>query len=50
LKNLFSKKADFEEVIKDKEALDFHVERFEKGARDPLARACYVYVESRKLK
>ena len=43
--NLFSKKAPFEEVKKEIDFVRFHAERFEHGARDDLARACYAYLQ-----
>lgn len=41
MKNLFSKDASLEDVLKDKEAFEFHVKRFEQGYRYPLAKACF---------
>lgn len=46
--NLFSKKADFEEVKKYDDFLKFHAERFEHGARDDVARASYVFLKQRE--
>lgn len=46
MKNLFSKKAEFEDVVKDKDAVDFHAEKFLAGFRYPLAWACYHHRES----
>ena len=39
--DVFSRKAAFEEVKENEEAIDFHVRRFERGNRDELARLCY---------
>jgi hypothetical protein len=43
--DLFSKKASFELVRENQEALDFHKDRFEHGFRDELARECYTYCQ-----
>jgi hypothetical protein len=43
--DLFSKKASFELVRENQEALDFHKDRFERGFRDDLARKCYTYCQ-----
>lgn len=48
MKNLFSKNANLEDVVKDQEALDYHVQRFEMGYRYPLAKACYHYKEMKE--
>jgi len=48
LKNLFSKDANYEEVIKDNDALNFHADRFERGFRYPLAKACFHYRQSKE--
>jgi hypothetical protein len=46
LQNLFSKKAPFEEVKKEEDFVKFHADRFEHGARDDLARACFAHIQS----
>ena len=43
--DLMSKKASFELVKTNKEALEFHKERFERGFRDDLARQCYTHYQ-----
>lgn len=48
MKNLFSKDANLEEVIKDKDALEFHAKRFEQGYRYPLAKACFHYKKTKE--
>ncbi len=39
--DLKSRKAKFEEVKFDKEALDFHADRYESGSVDKLAKQCH---------
>ena len=48
--NLFSYKAKFEEVLTSYEAVIHHAERYERGAVDKLAKACYQYVQTKRLK
>lgn len=43
--DLTSRKASFELVKENEEALEFHKERFERGFRDELARKCYTYYQ-----
>lgn len=43
--DLTSRKASFELVKENEEALEFHKERFERGFRDELARKCYTYCQ-----
>lgn len=48
--DLFSKKADFEEVIKNKEAMMYHIMKYEMGFRYSLSLACYQYDRIQKEK
>jgi hypothetical protein len=48
--NLYSYKAKFEDVLVSYEALIHHSERYERGAVDKLAKACYQYVQTKRLK
>jgi hypothetical protein len=43
--DLFSKKASFDLVIQDEDALEYHKDRFEHGFRDELAKKCYTYCQ-----
>jgi hypothetical protein len=50
--NLLLMKAPFDQVKYNKEALEFHMHRFENGSRDKLAKACYQhwqYLENRSM-
>lgn len=42
---VLNKKAKFETVVKDIEALEWHYKRFTVGDRDPLAHKCFAHVE-----
>lgn len=44
--DLYSRKAKFDEVKKNKEALEFHADRYDSGSRDSLAKLCW---QTRKL-
>jgi hypothetical protein len=48
--SIFSKKAIFEEVIKETEAVHHHYRRYSLGDRDILATKCFQYVESSAYK
>lgn len=41
--DLLSRKAPFDLVKEDPKALQFHIDRYERGAIDKLARFCYQY-------
>ncbi len=45
VEKLLNKKAKFDSVVKDIEALEWHYKRFTLGDRDGLARECCHYVE-----
>jgi len=45
-----SRKAKFEDVIKDKEALDYHVRRYEAGSVYQLAKDCFQHVQLLKAR
>jgi len=47
--SVYERKAKFEEVVKDIDALKFHAEKFEQGFRYPLAKECYQYVKVNKI-
>ena len=42
---LLNKKAKFEDVVKERDILKMHYDRFTKGDRDTLARECFHHVE-----
>lgn len=44
--DLYTRKAPYEEVKKDPKALQFHADRYDSGARYPLAKLCW---QTRKL-
>lgn len=47
---LFSIKAKFHEVVKDREALMYHAVRYQAGHRYPLALHCYQYIQMEEIK
>jgi hypothetical protein len=48
--DLFSRKAKFHEVVKDKEALQFHAVKYQHGSRYPLALQSFQYLQQQVLK
>lgn len=44
-KDVFSQKANFEDVIQDLSALDLHYQKYLSGSRYKLALHCFQYVE-----
>lgn len=46
----YSRKAKFENVKYDEEALQFHAEKYRLGFRYPLSLACYQFLEIAKMK
>ena len=48
--NNLSPKANFEDVKRDEEALQFHAERFANGKIYPLGKACYGYIQLKKIR
>lgn len=48
--DLFSKKANFNDVIKNEEALMFHAVKFQSGFRYELAKLCFQHIQQRKIK
>jgi hypothetical protein len=48
--NNLSPKANFEDVKRDEEALQFHAERFANGKLYPLGKACYTYIQLKKIR
>lgn len=47
-KDPFSLSAKFEDVINVKDALKFHMDRYNAGHRDTLAKHCFQYFELNK--
>ncbi len=47
--SIFSKKAKYEDVLLEREAVKFHYERHTQGNRDLLAVQCFQFVESKIL-
>jgi hypothetical protein len=45
-----SRKAKFEDVVKDKEALEYHVRRYEAGSVYQLAKDCFQYAQLQKTR
>ena len=45
--DVFSRDADFKQVLKDEEALMFHAVKFQSGHRYPLAVLCYAEIQKR---
>jgi hypothetical protein len=43
--NVFESSAKFEEVAKDKYALDAHYRRYKRGEKYTLAKTCFLHVE-----
>ena len=41
--DLYTRKANFDEVKQELKAVQFHKERYESGSIDPLAKRCYQY-------
>jgi hypothetical protein len=48
--NNFSRKAKFESVKYDEEAVKFHAEKYDAGFRYPLGLACYQLTQIIKMK
>jgi hypothetical protein len=48
--NNFSRKAKFDNVKYDEEAVKFHAEKYDAGFRYPLGLACYQLTEIIKMK
>lgn len=48
--DLFNRKARFEEVVHNEEALLYHAVRYQSGARYPLAKECWQYVQAKNMK
>lgn len=46
----YNRKAKFDNVKYDEEALAFHAEKYELGFRYPLSLACYQYLQIAKMK
>lgn len=46
--DLFSRKAKFEFVIANEEAIMFHAVKWQAGARYELAKQCFQYVQQKK--
>jgi len=46
--DLFSRKAPFDLVKEDPKAVQFHTDRRERGAVDPLAKLCYQLTQQQK--
>lgn len=46
--DLFSRKAKFEFVITNEEAVMFHAVKWQSGARYELAKQCYQYIQQKK--
>jgi hypothetical protein len=47
--SIFSKKAKYEEVLLEREAVKFHYSRYTQGNRDLLATQCFQFIESKVL-
>lgn len=47
---LFTNKAKFHDVVKNREALLYHAVRYQSGHRYPLALTCYQYVQLEQIK
>lgn len=50
--DLYTRKASFDLVKQNKQALEFHKDRFESGSRDALAKLCYQhwqYLKNRSI-
>lgn len=47
--DLFSKKANFDDVVKNEEALMFHAVKFQSGFRYELARQCFQHIQQQKI-
>lgn len=47
--SIFSKKAKYEDVLLEREAVKFHYWRHTQGHRDMLARQCFQFIESKIL-
>jgi histone deacetylase complex regulatory component SIN3 len=45
--SIFSKKAKYEDVLLEREAVKFHYDRHTKGQRDTLAIQCFQFIESK---
>jgi hypothetical protein len=43
--NLFSRKAKFHDVVKNKEALVYHAVKYQSGNRYPLAVLCFQHIQ-----
>jgi len=48
--DLFNRKAKFEDVRENEEALLFHAVRWQSGSRYELAKLCFQFVQLRKNK
>ena len=46
----YNRKAKFDNVKYDEDALRFHAEKYELGFRYPLSLACYQYLQIAKMK
>lgn len=46
----FSRKAKFEDIKHDIEAVKFHAIRYDTGQRDKLSLACYQFIQQAKMK
>lgn len=47
--SIFNKKASYEDVLKERDAVKFHYERYSQGHRDLLATQCFQFIESKIL-
>lgn len=45
-----SRKAKFEDVVKDREAIEYHVRRYESGSVYQLAKDCFQHVQLLKTR
>lgn len=50
MSNNYSRKARFDDVKFDEEALKFHAEKYELGFKYPLSFACYQFMQIAKMK
>lgn len=45
-----SRKAKFEDVVRDSDALEYHIRRYESGSVYQLAKDCFQYAQLQKTK